>query len=142
MDAFLLDDRMDPEAELIGLLDYNGIRYRREKDCLRMTFSDAGCKWETVCRTEARTVLVYGVYPFPAANGKALTALINELNGKLTRGGFFLAEERVVMRTSADLFDSYGAYEAIARAIEYNAGAIVRFWQSLAACAQANDTQY
>jgi hypothetical protein len=37
-----------------------------------------------------------------------------------------------VVRTGAELFDTYAAYEAAARALEYNAGVIVAFWSRFA----------
>ncbi len=129
MNKFAIDEP-DPKSELLALLEYNAMRYSLPGDgSVRALFAKAGCKWETVFRFARRTVLVYGVYPFKAPAGVA-TAL-SRINAALVRGAFFCSEGVLVMRTSADLFDAYAAYEAIARAIEYNADAIVAFWAEL-----------
>lgn len=135
-EKFLLDEVIDPARELVDLLEYNGIRYSREKYGLRCAFSDAACKWETIFQCTQRTVLIYGIYPFPVSNREGTVEKVNRINRELTRGAMFLVDERVVMRTSADLFDEFSAYEAIGRALEYNAGAVVSFWQAMAAAAQ------
>lgn len=78
-----------------------------------------------------RSVLVYGIYPFKAVADTSLS----RINARLIRGAFFINDGALVMRTSADLFDAYAAYEAIARAIEYNAAAITAFWAELSGMA-------
>lgn len=44
-----------------------------------------------------------------------------------------MQEGRGVFRTSAELVEHIDAQERLARAIEYNAAAITRFWERLAA---------
>lgn len=138
MSKFCFDEQISPEDELINLLDYNGIHYSREPDGVRFVLTEGGYKWENICRFAQHTVLIYSIYPFEAADkAKALT-LVNGVNAQLVRGGIFLHESAVVMRTSADLFDAYSAYESIARALEYNAGAVVTFWPVLAVLARSS----
>ncbi|MDR0491503.1 MAG: hypothetical protein LBH28_09710 [Oscillospiraceae bacterium] len=131
MDRFLIDKQVSPKDELTFLLDRNGVEYSVDADGVRFILEDNVCKWETVCRYTRSAVLIYGLYPFETGDDEATLRLLNSINGDLASGSMFLSKGRVVMRTSADLYDSYGAYEAIARAIEYNAGAIVKFWQTI-----------
>ena len=132
MSKFFLDEQLSPRDELINLLDYNGIHYHSDTDEIRFIFAASGYKWENICRFAQYTVLVYGIYPFKVTSKPAALELINGINAQLARGGFFLHESAVVLRTSADLFDAYSSYEAIARTLEYNAGAMVTFWNRLA----------
>ncbi len=126
MSKFMIGEP-DPKSELIALLEHNAMRYSLHEDgSARVLFSKAGCKWETVFRFAKRAVLVYGVYPFKASDG--IAASLSRLNAALVRGAFFVSDGALVLRTSADMFDAYSAYESIARAIEYNAGAMVAFW--------------
>ncbi len=129
MNKFAIDEP-DPKSELLALLEHNAVRYSIHADgSVRALFAKSGCKWEAVFRFAPGTVLVYGVYPFRAAIGAA--AQCSRINAALVRGALFYSEGALVLRTSADLFDAYAAYEAIARAIEYNAGAMVAFWAEL-----------
>ena len=134
----LPDERVDPAAEVLALLIRNGIDYRREKDGLRFALSEGGHQWETVCRFSPDTVTIYGVYPFLVTNRAQALERINAASAALKRGGFFLTDKRIALRVSADLFDVYSAPEAIARALEYNAGAMVHFWGHMAECAAQN----
>lgn len=134
MERFLLDDETDPLQELKGLLDYNGIKYLAEDGGVRFAFKEAGCRWEVTCKTAKHTVMIYGVYPFPIRNDARTNAAVNRINSTLVKGSLFFSEGRAVIRTSADIIDAYGAYEAIARALEYNAGAMVRFWADMEGC--------
>lgn len=136
MASYLPDERVDPAAALLEALAYNGIPYRGEKDGVRFLFQDGGRKWETVCRYAPQTVMIYGVYPFPVADKAGALARINQASATLTRGGLFLSGERIVLRVSADLFDSYSAQEAITRALEYSAGVMKHFWPQMEACAK------
>ena len=136
MARFLLEDETDPLQELKNLLDYNRIQYLQEDGGVRFALEEAGCRWEVIGKTAGRVVMIYGVYPFPVGADARTQAEVNRMNGALVRGSLFLTENRAVIRTSADLMDAYGAYEAIARALEYNAGAMIRFWAEMAGCAK------
>lgn len=136
MASYLPDERVDPAAALLEALAYNGIPYRGEKDGVRFVFEDGSRRWETVCRYAPQTVMIYGVYPFPVADKGRALAQINEISATLTRGGFFLAGDRIVLRVSADLFDAYSAQESITRALEYSAGVMKHFWTQMEACAK------
>ena len=136
MASYLPDERVDPAAALLEALAYNGIPYRGEKDGVRFVFEDGSRRWETVCRYAPQTVMIYGVYPFPVADKAGVLAQVNQANATLTRGGLFLSGERIVLRVSADLFDSYSAQESITRALEYSAGVMKHFWPQMEACAK------
>jgi hypothetical protein len=123
-------DEPNPKAELLALLNANAIPYSFGEDgAVHVLFAKAGCKWETIFRFASSAVLVYGIYPFRVTPGIGDT--LSRINAALVRGAFFTSEGALVMRTGADLFDTYAAYEAIARAIEYNASAIAAFWAEL-----------
>ena len=139
MTKFFLDEQVCPREELLYFLEHNGVQYVLEGEEIRFTLAQGHYKWLCVCRWGGNSVIIYSVYPFKLAEkdrAKAAEA-INTVNGKLTRGGLFSHNGSPVMRTDADLFDAYGAYEAIARALEYNAGAMTEFWGQLAALAQS-----
>lgn len=51
-------------------------------------------------------------------------------------GGFFVQEGHIVFRTSTRLGEQLDAQERTAQALEYNAAAITRFWEQLAAGAR------
>lgn len=130
------DEQINPLQELMDLLYDNGIRYNREGDGVRFAFSQHGCEWETVARSAQQTLLLYGMYPFRVTEETKVLQQMNEINAMLVNGSAFLHQGRVVLRTEADLFDLYSAREAVARALEYNAGAIFRFWQAFLKAAQ------
>lgn len=130
----LMDERVDPQSELVNLLHYNGIKFQQESDGVRFVFADAGYKWETVCRYCGQRVLMYGIYPFFVAHEQQALVKLNDINARLVMGGMFLQDSNIVMRTCADVWDAYTAYETIARALEYNAAAVVTFWKTLVVC--------
>lgn len=120
--------------------------------------TDRGCKWETVFVCRESTVLIYGRYPFLIAAGKRALETCEEINRQVIFGSMILLDEagvknrkdetgehtaggkqRMAFRTAADLFDAYSAYEQIGRALEYNAGVMVRFWMQAFSCADFSD---
>ena len=129
MTKFLLGD-VNPRDELIALLEHNTMRYIEDGESVRLSFAQDGCKWETVFRFAKNTVLVYGIYPFRMCEPDM--ARVNAINARLVQGSLFFHEGAVVVRTGAELIDVYSAYETIARAVEYNAGAMVEFWGEVA----------
>lgn len=135
MGKFQMGDPVEGALELEELLEYNGFSYRREGDRFYLVFSDRGCKWETLCLCQGTAVLIYGRYPFPAPESDELRGVCEKVNRQVVFGSMFPAEGRVVFRTAADLFDPYSAYEHLARALEYNAGVMVAFWEEVAAAA-------
>ena len=138
MDKLQIGDPVDAAAELEDLLRYNGFSYRREGDRFYLVFADRGCKWETLCVCRGQTVVFYSRYPFRTAAADAARQACEEINRQVILGSLFLSEGYAVFRTGADLFDAYSAYEHIGRALEYNAGVMVRFWTRMAACAAGN----
>ncbi len=132
MERFLPDERLEPLRELTALLSYNGVKYREEESGVRFAFEEAGCRWEVACRFAPNAVMIYGVYPFLMRDEGEARRAMDRVNATLIRGSLFLMEGRPVLRTSADLIDAYSAYEAILRALEYNAGAMLRFWNDMA----------
>ena len=138
MDKLQIGEPVDAAAELEDLLRYNGFSFHREGDRFYLVFADRGCKWETLCVCRERLVLIDGCYPFPAVDRERARTVCEEINRQAVMGSMFLSEGRAVFRTGADLFDAYSAYEHIGRALEYNAGVMVRFWTQMASCAAAN----
>jgi hypothetical protein len=120
-----------------SLLGGGGIAFaQRESGELLFRLSDGGRLWETRCRAIESTVLFYGVYPFETLDRDGAAELCGEINAELTQGAAFFKDGRAVVRTGAELFDAYAAYEAAARALEYNAGVITAFWSRFAALRQ------
>ena len=126
----------DGGAELAALLERSGVDFVRQGDQFRFRFASGGCAWQTVCQCRGDLVLVYGVHPVPVTDVPGALALCGTLNSQVVRGSFFLWEERIVFRTSARLTEAFEAQERIAAALEYNAAAISRWWESLTAGAQ------
>ena len=126
----------DGGAELTALLERSGVDFVRQKDLFRFRFTSGGCTWQTVCRCQGDLVLVYGVHPAPVEDAAAALALCSGLNAQVVRGSFFLQEERIVFRTSAQLTERFEAQSRIAAALEYNAAVLSRWWERLAAGAR------
>lgn len=137
MQKFQIGDQADAAQELEDLLHYNGFAFRRQDGKFRMVFADRGFKWEAVCVCLEQTVLIYGYYPFPVADRERARSLCEEVNRQVLFGSMLLLEKHLAFRTGADLFDAYSAYEHIGRALEYNAGVMVRFWNQAASCTTA-----
>lgn len=126
----------DGGTELAALLERSGVDFVREEDRFRLRFSSGGCTWQTVCRCRGDLVLVYGVHPAPVTDPARALALCGQLNARLTEGSLFLQEEHLVFRTSAHLTEALEAQSRIARALEYNAAVLSRWWERMAAEAQ------
>ena len=135
MENLYTGEPLDAAAELEYLLQHNGFSYQREENRFSLVFADRGCKWETLGLCRGGQVLLYGSYPFPVQESDRTLRLCQEINRQVVMGSMVLAEGRAVFRTGADLLDAYSAYEQIGRALEYNAGVMVRFWAQMAACA-------
>ena len=131
MEPYPIDIHSSAKDGLIELLDSNDIKYSKEADDFRFILEDGIHKWEAMCSCAQSAVLVYGFYPFAKAYSEETMMLLNRINGELISGSMLSSNERVIMRTSADCYDPYSACAAIARAIEYNAGAIVKYWQEI-----------
>lgn len=126
----------DGGTELAALLERSGVDFVREDGQFRFRFSSGGCTWQTVCRCQGDLVLVYGVHPAPVTDPARALALCGWLNARLAEGSIFLQEERFVFRTSARLTEALEAQSRIARALEYNAAVLSRWWERMAAEAQ------
>lgn len=126
----------DGGTELAALLERSGVDFVREDGQFRFRFSSGGCTWQTVCRCQGDLVLVYGVHPAPVTDPGRALALCGWLNARLAEGSLFLQEERFVFRTSAHLTEAFEAQARIARALEYNAAVLSRWWERMAAEAQ------
>ena len=127
----------DGGAELEALLELSGVDFVRRGDQFRFRFTSGGCVWQTVCRCQGSLVLVYGVHPAPVEDAGRALALCGRLNSRLVEGSFFLQEGHFVLRTSARLTERFEAQERIAAALEHNAAVLSRWWERLAAGAQA-----
>mgnify|MGYP007033823383 CR=1 FL=1 len=130
------DTPPDGGAELAALLARSGVDYRREGDRFSFLFAGGGCRWRTVCDCREGLVLVYGIHPAPVRDGPGALALCSSLNARVVRGGFFVQDGHIVFRTSARLGEQLDAQERTAQALEYNAAAMTRFWERLAAAAR------
>ena len=128
---FFIDKNISAEDELLNLLRYNGVQFSVQAGEYRFVFSENGRKWRTICKCHGSTVMIYGLYPFEVADDLPAARMVSEINAKLARGCLFFSGGKAVMRTSAGLFDAYSAYETIARALEYNAGAVMSFWDNV-----------
>lgn len=126
----------DGGTELAALLERSGVDFVREDGQFRFRFSSGGCTWQTVCRCQGDLVLVYGVHPAPVTDPARALALCGWLNARLAEGSLFLQEEHLVFRTSARLTEALEAQSRIARALEYNAAVLSRWWERMAAEAQ------
>ena len=91
-------------------------------------------------RLPGSLVLVYGIHSARVAQRERALELCSELNSRVVRGSFFLQEERIVFRTSAQLTERFDARERIASALEYNAAALSSHWERLAAGARGAGT--
>lgn len=138
MERLSFGELPDAAAELEDLLQYNGFFYHRNENRFSLLFEDSGRKWETVCICRGSLLLIYGRFPFSVRNYGQVRAFCEDVNRQVVSGSMFLLEERVVFRTSADLFDAYTAHEQIGRAMEYNANVITRFWTQIVSCSAAN----
>lgn len=127
-DAYPPEADVSAESELANFLNHNGVQYNLVRGEYRVVMLSDTHKWRTIFKTCEQTVLIYGIYPFPAAESRELYKAICEVNSRLLHGAMFICGGSVVMRTDAELTDAYGAYEAIASAAEYNADALTSFW--------------
>lgn len=123
----------DGGTELAALLERSGVEYRREGERFSFLFASGGCRWQTVCDCRDALVLVYGIHPVPVTAPRQTAELCSELNARVVQGSFFLQEGHAVFRTCAQLVEHIDAQERVALALEYNAAAIVHFWERLAA---------
>ena len=136
MDSYLHYDEADPRSELVQHLQMKGVPFLDEGSEVRFSLCDGAFQWETVCRFAPHTVMIYGVYPFLAADRLSALESANDANSQLQQGSLFLSGSRPVLRVSAVLTDVYSAQEAVARALEYNAAAVRCFWEKMRACAE------
>jgi hypothetical protein len=120
-------------AEIRKFLRHSAIPYDEAGEDCRAVLAHGSCKWETVFRADGELCVVFGIYPFPISPSVALCETLNRVNAGLRRGGVITQGGRLMARTCADLFDAYSAHEAIARAVEYNAAIIQRYWGILSA---------
>ena len=127
-------DSADPKREFFAFLAYNGIPYVEDSESVRFVLADAGRRWEMIARFAAGIVLLYGIYPERAGHRQQALEIMNEINAQLQKGSLFLSENRLVLRTSAVLADSYFAQEAITQAVEYNASVMRYFWDKMRRC--------
>ena len=129
MDKFRLDGPADAKAELEQLLELNGIAAAPEGRNYRFLLSSRGLKWETLCcPTEDGAVLIYGIYPFRAGDGKKAEAFCRRVNDEARYGAMLYRDGMLIYRIGADLFDTFSAYETLGRVLEYSAGIMTRFW--------------
>ncbi|MGN0662393.1 MAG: hypothetical protein ACI4LE_04535 [Faecalibacterium sp.] len=136
MEKFQVGPPTDARAELLHLLVHNGFAFREQDGRFQLVFSDSGCKWQTECVCREQTVLFYSSFPFVIRDGPAFDQQCREINRQAVFGALLRVGDRAVYRTAAALPDAFSAYEQLGRMLEYNAGMMVRFWNTVAACAQ------
>ncbi|MEA4940912.1 hypothetical protein SDC9_68208 [bioreactor metagenome] len=132
-----LDDP-DGAAELAALLEDSGVPYKRSGSRFELLFTKQGRTWRTVCDCEGIRVLIYGIHPQPVSDSTAALAVCSDVNRQMVRGACFLAQGRIVCRTSAELSEPLTAREILAQALEYNAAVLSNFWEALAAGASGS----
>jgi hypothetical protein len=98
-------ENLQAKDELLNLLRYNGLQFCENGDSLGFVFAENNMRWEVFCKCAGHVVIIYGVYPFKAADKPRALEAINEINTVLAHGSVFLKNERIVLRTSADLID-------------------------------------
>lgn len=123
----------DGGTELAALLERSGVDFRREGERFSFLFSSGGCRWQTVCDCREGLVLAYGIHPAPVRDEQNALELCSRLNARVVQGSFFLQEKHIIFRTSTRLLEHVDAQERVAQALEYNAAAMTRFWEQLAA---------
>lgn len=128
-DKFTIGEAPDPVSEVRNLLLYNDFLYEEEEGRFILWFMDRGMKWKTEISVLGQCVLIYGIYPFAVFEGEEREAFLREVNEQAVFGAMIAADDRLLFRTAADLFDAYSAYEQIGRSLEYNAGIITAFWE-------------
>ena len=141
MDELRLNGPADAKAELIQMLELNGIAAVQEGNNFRFLLGSKGVKWETICcPTGDGAVLIYGVYPFHARDGSRAEAFCRRVNEAARYGAMLYRDETLMFRIGADLFDVYSAYETLGRAQEYSAGIMARYWVQASAVSRHRPT--
>ena len=131
MSRFFLDDNISARDEVRALLEYNDVKYTANENGFHFIFAEGMRKWETTIKCKDNTAVIYGILPFAPGNKDKAVFAANDINSELTMGAVFVSDRAIVVRTGAELFDIYSAYEAIAIALEYNAGVVTEFWRRL-----------
>ena len=129
-------DTPDTAAEIRNLLEFNGMDYAENDGCFRLIFCSQGRKWRTAIAAQENFAIVCGEYPFSPAEFTKGFALCSRINSEIVTGCAFVSGQSLIFKTTADIFDGYYAYEAIARALEYNAGAMLHYWADAYECSQ------
>ena len=125
--------REDDAMQLVKtLLESEGAQWAEESGWLRFRSRCDAMVWETACRPCDGAVLLYGCFPFRAAEPDKMRRVCEEINRKLVRGALYLAEDgSPVYRCRAELDDVYGAEERIAAALRYSAQVMSHSWGRL-----------
>ncbi len=129
------DVPVDAAQELESLLERSGAEFHREGERFRLLFAAGGCRWQVVCQCRGDLAMVYHIHPARVEDPARALELCSSLNGRVIRGSFFLQEERFVFRDGAELTEHWEAQDRLARALEYGAAVMPRFWQALSAAA-------
>ena len=129
------DVPVDAARELEALLERSGADFRREGGRFRLRMAQGGCRWQVLCQCQGSLAMVYHLHPAGVTDPARVLELYSGLNARLVRGSFFLQEGRIVFRDSAELTEYYDAQDRLARALEYGAAVLPRFWEALSAAA-------
>ena len=119
---------------LRSLLDSEGAEWTEELGWLRFRLRRGAMLWETACRAEGGTVLIFSRFPFRCADPEGARRVCDELNRRLQRGALYLEPDgSPVYRCGAELDDVFGAEERLASALRYSAQVAALAWGRLSA---------
>lgn len=136
MDKFDASQKPEPEKVIEQLLEYNALKYSKDPKGYTITFMDGIMTWNVRISVDQGIVMILGSYPFPVRDIREAMDLAERINHRVLSGAMFMDFDRLVFRTSADLFDAFSAVETLGRALEYNTGIITHFWNEALALAK------
>ena len=114
---------------LTALLEDSAAAWSREENLVRFRLKREGILWETACRCLDGRLLIYGRCPIPIRDRDGFWAECSRINSQVVEGALFLGPEGLpVFRIGIQLDELCLARAQIARALEYNAAVIARFW--------------
>ncbi len=117
---------------LKALLDSEGVEWSEEGGFIRFRLKRDGMLWEIACRGCGEAMVFYGRFPFRVPDTDRARRLCEKINRELLRGALFLAEDGCpVYRCTAELFDAYGAEDALISALRYSAQVTAHYWGRL-----------
>ena len=105
----------DGAEELRALLEHSGAAFQREGNRFRLALPAGAASGRRFATARGAWCWSNGIHSARVAQRERALELCSELNSRVVRGSFFLQEERIVFRTSAQLTERFEARERIAR---------------------------